>query len=634
MDGWARWLKSGTMVVTLSHWGIGMSQLATIIPSKNLTRNASRARGWAIITSTLLIFLGLGAFAWQSMYSAFRNITERKTSYDAVIDLDMTFGLISRAQRYQRGYILTGDKALLHNYSELRFNFIKQVNELEYCRTFDLPRLYKLTALVLTMFDELETTIRLFERNGPDAAREEVSSRRGDNLLERIRGGVTTLRAEERARIDHLTWQSNKAARLTLYLIPLAGGSGFIIIMTTLYLMRNSDRQRETAWVEKERAWAERDKVQHSLEKAEKYLRTIIDLAPNAVVVSDQRGIIKIWNTLSEKTFGYAADEIIGQPAQTLIPERYREDRQLDIDRAVIDGVVLARHPLELIGLRRDGTEFPLELTFDIVHTDSEKNYFAILRDVTERRQAEFSMRALNQRLRLVNAELVRSNSELDQFAAVASHDLKSPLRQIVSYVGLLQRRYKDKLDSDALQYIAYAVEGANRMQELINDLLSYSQAGAGEHQPKPVDMNRVVEIAIRNLNGWLAENRAHIHRPSAMPIVWGDEGSLIQVFQNLLSNGIKFHRKDIDPIIDITTSPHGMGWEVRVKDNGIGMEAEHLEQIWVMFKRLNGTGFAGTGIGLSIVKKVVERHGGSIRVESEPGQGSSFFVTLPAVPT
>jgi light-regulated signal transduction histidine kinase (bacteriophytochrome) len=248
----------------------------------------------------------------------------------------------------------------------------------------------------------------------------------------------------------------------------------------------------------------------------------------------------------------------------------------------------------------------------------------AAIRDITARREAEVHLAQKAE-------ELNRSNEELEQFAYVASHDLQEPLRMVASYTQLLSKRYKGKLDSDADQFIAFAVDGASRMQHLIQDLLAYSRVGKRGGELLDVSSEEALEQALINLRGAIEESGAVVtHDP--LPRVMADADQLTQVLQNLVGNAIKYQRPGI-PLIHLSVARDSEGmWLFSIRDNGLGIDSQFFEKIFGMFQRLHKREeFAGTGMGLAICKKIVERHGGKIWVESRPGAGSTFRFTLAA---
>lgn len=274
--------------------------------------------------------------------------------------------------------------------------------------------------------------------------------------------------------------------------------------------------------------------------------------------------------------------------------------------------------PLETV----DGRRVHVEFTSNLYHTDAYSVVQCNIRDITERKQAK-------EQLIKTLEELKRSNTELEQFAYVASHDLQEPLRTVAGMVQLLQQRYKDKLDENANEYINFAVDGAIRMQTLINDLLSYSRVERRGNSFQPIDTNEALKLALRNLGAAIAEQGADITSEN-LPTLEADSSQLIQLFQNLIGNAIKFH-SELPLQIHIGVERSDDAWRFSVRDNGIGIEPKHFERIFLVFQRLHARrDYPGTGIGLSICKKIVERHGGRIWIESEPGQGTTFYFTIP----
>jgi light-regulated signal transduction histidine kinase (bacteriophytochrome) len=238
----------------------------------------------------------------------------------------------------------------------------------------------------------------------------------------------------------------------------------------------------------------------------------------------------------------------------------------------------------------------------------------------------------LEQRVLERTLELKRSNEDLEQFAYVASHDLQEPLRMIHNYVELLGERYRTQLDGNAHEFIAFALDGAKRMQQLIHDLLAYSRVGTRNKELVPTDSAQVLAASLSNLKVAIEEARAEI-RHDDLPEVMGDPVQLTQLFQNLIGNAVKF-RGEAPPQVDVRAQRKGSEWEFSVRDNGLGIAEQDFHRIFVVFQRLHGGDkYPGTGIGLSVCKKIVERHGGRIWVESKPGKGATFRFTLPAMP-
>jgi light-regulated signal transduction histidine kinase (bacteriophytochrome) len=248
----------------------------------------------------------------------------------------------------------------------------------------------------------------------------------------------------------------------------------------------------------------------------------------------------------------------------------------------------------------------------------------ALVYNITKRKQSEQQMLQLTE-------DLKRSNEELEQFAYVASHDLQEPLRAVTSYAQLLAHRYQGNLDAKADKYINYIVDGATRMQQLINDLLVYSRLGSRSKEFELADCNAAVNQSLSNLQIAIAETKAVI-TCDRMPTVMADEFQLVQLFQNLLANGIKFCREDI-PLIHIAACRQDGEWVFSVRDRGIGIEPQYADRIFIIFQRLHSRReYSGTGIGLAMCKRIVERHGGRIWVESQEGKGATFYFTIPII--
>lgn len=272
---------------------------------------------------------------------------------------------------------------------------------------------------------------------------------------------------------------------------------------------------------------------------------------------------------------------------------------------------------------RTDGAVVPCEVRRQALLSGGRWIITAIVRDISERVRAEAE---IDQRI----AELERSNRELEQFAYVTSHDLSEPLRMVGSYTQLLQRRYAGQLDDDAREFMGFIVDGAQRMKRLIDDLLLYSRAGRGAVRHEPLSLDEALDDALANLAHVIRETGSVVER-APLPVLPAEKSAMVQVFQNLVANAVKF-RSQAPPAISIGAQRTPQGWTIFVKDNGIGIEPRYFDRIFVIFQRLHARGdYEGTGIGLAICKKVVERHGGRIEVRSAPGDGTTFLIHLPA---
>src|SRR5256885_1476859 len=360
-----------------------------------------------------------------------------------------------------------------------------------------------------------------------------------------------------------------------------------------------------------------------ALSASEALYRQTFELATAGIAHVDLSGrFMKVNRRLCE-ILGYGEQDLIGRPVKEI---SHPEDRNLtDSQRMRVRSGEKHSVRFEKRYIRKSGAIVWVDLSVALACDASGAPQYeiALFDDITERKKAEAALREAHE-------ELKRSNAELEQFAYVASHDLQEPLRMVSSYTQLLMRRYGDKLDGDAKDFTAFIVDGATRMKQLIEDLLAYSRVGTRDKNFKPVDAESSLKRALTNLRAAIQDSGATVTQDK-LPTIHCDEVQLAQLFQNLIGNALKFRRPDVAPAVHVGAADQGAEWEFMVRDNGIGIEPQYFERIFMVFQRLHDKGeYPGTGIGLAIVKKVVERHGGRIWVQSQPGSGTTFHFTMP----
>ena len=364
--------------------------------------------------------------------------------------------------------------------------------------------------------------------------------------------------------------------------------------------------------------------------------RGLLEAAPDAMVVVNQGGEIVLVNVQAEKQFGYSRDELVGQKVKNIIPEGFAERLIADATRSTAEA--LAQQigmGIELSGRRKDGGEFPIEIMLSPLESAEGILVTAAIRNISARKKSEEDNAELERRveertkqLGVANQVLEQSNVELKQFAYVASHDLQSPLRSISGFVQLLQLEYEGKLDEQAQDWIRRTVHSIEQMQTLIRDLLSYSRVDARSRPFTQIPFVEIVNDALTLLDSSIHDSGAQVTWDT-LPVIMGDRSQLVQLVQNLIGNGLNY-RGDQPPRIHVSAERRGAEWMFSVRDNGIGIDPKYHEQIFEIFKRLHDQKeYPGTGIGLAVCRRVVNRHGGKIWVESEPGHGSTFCFTI-----
>ncbi|UQN09795.1 PAS domain-containing protein [Deinococcus sp. QL22] len=362
------------------------------------------------------------------------------------------------------------------------------------------------------------------------------------------------------------------------------------------------------------------------LARASRFNELILSNVGEGLTGVDLQGRTTFANPAALKLLGYTETEFVGQPQHPLIHHTHADGTAYSREACPVYAAFKQGQAQTVQGdvfWRKDGTSFPVEYTSTPIRSETGKVEGAVLafRDITHRRQAEAAVQHSNEELR-------RSNAELEQFAYIASHDLQAPIRAVASFAGIIDRKYGSALDDRGQLYLQQIIESGEHMKRLVDDLLAFSRVHTERREPQATDANTVFDQVVSRLQTEFPE--ANLTR-DPLPRVLADPHQLDQLLQNLISNGLKYRREGTEPQVQVSAEQAGSGWRFAVQDNGIGIESQYFERIFEIFQRLHGREtYQGTGIGLAVCKKIVERHGGQLWLESTPGQGSTFFFTLP----
>jgi PAS domain S-box-containing protein len=364
----------------------------------------------------------------------------------------------------------------------------------------------------------------------------------------------------------------------------------------------------------------DRKRTEDALRKSEEKFRLAFETSPVGMALCRMDGSFVEANQAYLDIIGYSWEEAISLSYWDVTPKEYYEQEIQQLESMEKTGKY---GPYMKEYIKKSGERVPVLLSGMVARIDDQNHIWSIVADMTERKRYEEDLQRTAEELR-------RSNQELEQFAYVASHDLQEPLRMVTGFMGLLKRNYEDRLDDKAREYVDFAVDGAERMSGLIRDLLDFSRVGTRGHEWQPVAMRWVLDKVLQQCGTAIRDSGAEVVA-GELPTVCGDEQQLVQLLQNLITNAIKFRREGVAPRIEVSAEAQDERWLFSVADNGIGIDPSQAERVFEIFQRLHTRDrYEGTGIGLAICRKIVERHGGRIWVEPAPGGGSTFYFTLP----
>ena len=585
-------------------------------------RRIRRPDRW-YLASALCILLAVSLLSYQDWAAFQRSAPQVQHSRQLLQQIEDVLASIRDAESGQRGFVLTGNPAYLDSYNTAVAALPSQTNDLRLA-VADEPtqraRVMVLENLVSRNLAELKETIALRQSQGFNAALAVVETNRGKQTMDDIRKVGEALQNEVyRGLMQGIRERQQQGARTRLTTALGSAALFVFLILATLDIGRATterDRLISALEIANDRTTASRD-----------LLHVTLSSIGDAVIATDENGQVTFMNGVAERLTGWTQAAAQNQPLHkvlAIVNEETRQTVENPAGKALREGVIvgLANHT---ILISRDGEERPIDDSAAPIRSGQGKVIGVVLvfRDVSARRTSE-------QQLMRLNEALIKTNQDLQQFAYAASHDLKEPLRTVTTCVQLVRQKYSGKqLDDEAGHLMDLAVAGSQRMHALVEALAEYSRAGeVTEPEIEQVPVESAVADAVASLQGRIEETKATVSC-GPLPAVHANRLHLVQVFQNLIGNALKY-RSEQPPCITVNASDGGKQWVFTVEDNGIGIPPEYQAQIFGIFKRLHGSEIPGTGIGLATCKKIVERRGGKIWVESEPGKGSRFSFSLP----
>ncbi len=558
----------------------------------------------------LAMLAAIGGLAYQSAVSFMRASAEAADSQKTITALEEIFSLTTQAETRQRIYLISGDERHLaprQSYIDHIHILLDTIAKATAADPGQQALLRRLDKHVETRLALLEDVLTVRREQGFEAARRKLMAGNGEREMAAIHETMLQMEKGETARLQQWLDAStaNADRMLTIFFVALVSVAIFFGVLF-LFIVREMN---------------ERKQAEAALRESESRLRAIFDSAVDGMITIDEHGIIERFNPAAEAMFGYAGDEVIGNNISMLMPSPYREAhdgylaRYRQTGRKAIIGI-----GREVLGQRKDGSIFPMDLAVGETHQGTRRMFTGTVRDISERKRIE-------EQKALLMHDLESANEELKNFAYVVSHDLKAPLRAIGSLADWLSADYSDKFDAEGKEHMRLLVSRVHRMDNLIDGILMYSRVGRIRETAVPVDLNTLLHDIIDLL---APPPNIEVTIDTSLPTIVTEPTRIQQVIQNLLSNAIKYMDKP-EGKIRFGCVAEGNAWRFSVADNGPGIEERHFDRIFQLFQTLVPRDkVESTGVGLSLVKKIVEMYGGRIWVESRMGEGSTFFFTLP----
>ncbi len=562
--------------------------------------------GYILAMFTLLV---IAVLTYQNVERLQEVSAAGNKTHAVIIKLDNIHHNIKDIHNGVRNFILTGKESHLTSVDEA----LEKLNSEKADLNLYLSENNKNYLLIDTLFEMIErriefsdSSLNVYRNQGFNAAQQLIQTERGINLLQEIGRIISVLQNEELTFYKEYTAEQRLRAEQIFIAIYFGGGIAILFVTISLIIIKKDFAKLQTAEAE--------------LNKSEIRFRGTFEQAAVGIAHVSLPGKFMNLNQKFCEITGYSFDEMITKTFQEIT---HPDDLEADLSnvRQLLLGEI-DFYSMEKRYLRKDGSIVWVELTVSLIRDKANHpDYFiAVVENISERKKIEHERAFFLE-------ELKRSNTELEQFAYIASHDLQEPLRMVSSYTQLLSNRYKDKLDDAANDFINFATDGATRMQALINDLLDYSRIQTKGNHFTLQNSSEILAAAMLNLKYKIQESDAVINYEN-LPAIFCDSAQISRLMQNIIDNSIKF-RGETKPEIKIATKEFKDEWRFEFRDNGIGINEKYKEKVFEIFRSLNNHKFQGTGIGLAVCKRIVERHCGKIWIESEVGIGTSVCFTI-----
>jgi PAS domain S-box-containing protein len=558
----------------------------------------------------LVVLSGIISF----YYNAERNITSQLVDHTNKVlrEATQTFSIIKDFESGSRGYVITGDSNYLEHYAIAKNNISTHIKKLK-ALTADNPsqqeRIDSLSTLIDKRIAFSQKSIQLRDEKGFEAASELIATRRGKFYMNEIRNLVGEIEQEENNLLVQRQDKNDKSITSFSRASIIFLSSAFILLVIYFFALRHYLLRSK--------------KAENALRDSENQLRTLFNSAPDAVIVINDKGNIVKWNPKAEALFGWKEHEALGKSLNdTIIPHRYHEAHKKGFSRFLETGETsIMGKTIEIVAVNKNKIEFDIALSISPTLIKDKYFFIGFIRDITEQKKAE------GKRVTVLN-ELKSVNKELETFSYSVSHDLKSPLRTINSFSEIFLKKYAGKIDEEALHMVSNIHSKAAKMNHLIDDLLDFSRLGKKEPCIHYIEMDKLIIPLIEEQKN---ENSHRIQFTCAqLDNCYGDSALIRQVWINLISNAVKYSKTREIQHIKIGSLKKDNEIIYWVKDNGVGFDMQYAWKLFEVFQRLHHESeFEGSGIGLALVQRIIEKHGGRVWAEGKVNTGATFYFSI-----